>query len=266
MSTLLDANRITSLCRAARNGLLIEVVAETASTNTDLRQRLEHLSGPVLRVAERQSAGRGRAGRSWRAAPGDSLCFSLAWPCTRGVGRLTGLPLAVGVAIAAALRTHDYPVMLKWPNDLLLGGAKLGGVVVETSTGRRDAQSPLWVVIGVGLNTHPNHERDNDLPHPVAALAQRVDRDALLALLADALVDMLAQFDREGLGPFIDRWQQWDAYAGHSVMVTDQDTLLHEGIARGIDASGCLQLATADGVIAVAAGDVSLRVRLNGEA
>ena len=266
MSTLLDANRITSLCRAASNDLLIEVVSQTVSTNTDLRQRLEQLDRPVLRVAEQQSAGRGRAGRVWRAAPGDSLCFSLAWPFARGLGRLTGLPLAVGVAIAAALRTHDYPVMLKWPNDLLLGGAKLGGVLVETSSSRRVAQTPLWAVIGIGLNIHPNRERDDGVPHQVAALGQRVDREALLAMLADALVEMLVIFDNQGLAPFIERWQQWDAYAGQAVTVTDQDTLLYEGVARGIDAAGCLQLHTTNGVIAVAAGDVSLRVQSNHEA
>ncbi|MEK0435562.1 MAG: hypothetical protein RL369_1611, partial [Pseudomonadota bacterium] len=104
MQNFLDANRIAGLSRAAAAGLMIEVVAETASTNTDLRQRVGQLKVPVLRAAEYQSAGRGRAGRTWHAAVGDSLCFSLAWPFSRSVAQLTGLPLAVGVALADTLR------------------------------------------------------------------------------------------------------------------------------------------------------------------
>jgi BirA family biotin operon repressor/biotin-[acetyl-CoA-carboxylase] ligase len=259
MSDPLDAEKLAARCRAAGDGLVIEVVAETASTNADLRQRIDYLRAPILRVAELQSAGRGRAGREWRAALGDSLCFSLAWPFSRGLMQLAGLPLAVGVALADTLRTLNYPATLKWPNDLLLEGAKLGGVLVETGVARIDSSDNVWAVVGIGLNVHRNAARDTGVPHDVAALGENIDRNALLATLTDALVGALRLFDTQGLAPFIDRWQRWHAFAGLPVCVMDQGKLLHQGIARGIDAVGCLQLETDAGLVTVAAGDLSLR-------
>lgn len=259
MQNSLDADRIAALSSAVGEGLLIEVVAETMSTNTDLRQRIDQLHTPVLRVAELQHAGRGRAGRVWQAAPGDSLCFSVAWPLARSVAQLAGLPLAVGVALAETLRALGYPVTLKWPNDLLLDAAKLGGVLVETCTVRSGAVEQVWAVVGVGINVHPNTQRDRSVAHEVAALGAGIDRNELLAKLVDGLIDMLRQFDTDGLSPFIDRWQRWHAFAGLPVRVTEQEKVLYQGTVRGIDTEGCLQLDTAAGLVSVAAGDVSLR-------
>ncbi len=263
MSSLLDAKRIAGLCAATRHGLAVEVVAATGSTNADLRQRAEQLRAPLLLAAEQQTAGRGRAGRSWLSAPEDSLCFSLAWRFSGPVARLAGLPLAVGVALADALRSRGHPVTLKWPNDLLLDSAKLGGILVETVTARTASETPaLWTVIGVGINVRANRERDEGVAVPVAALAAPgadIDRNELLAALTDALVAALALFEAQGLAPFIDRWQRWHAYAGLPVVIVEQGRLLHEGVVRGIDAYGCLQLDTDRGVVSVAAGDLSLR-------
>lgn len=266
MSDLLDAEKIAAQCNAVGGGLVIEIVAETASTNADLRQRIDQLRAPVLRVAEQQSAGRGRAGREWRAARGDSLCFSIAWPFSRGLMQLTGLPLAVGVALVDTLRSFGYPVTLKWPNDLLLDSAKLGGVLVETGVTQFDSAERVWAVVGVGLNVHPNAVRDTGIPHEVAALGKNIDRNALLAAMTDVLVDALRLFDVQGLAPFIERWQRWHAFAGLPVCVMDQGNLLHEGRARGIDAAGCLQLETDAGLVSIAAGDVSLRAALTDKA
>lgn len=255
MDNPLDADRIATLCHATSEGVLVEVVAETMSTNTDLRQRLDQLHAPVVRVAEYQHAGRGRAGRVWHAARGASLCFSMAWPFERTLAQLAGLPLAVGVALAEVLRAQGYPVTLKWPNDLLLDGAKLGGVLVETGT----VHQTVWAVVGVGINVHPNPARDQSVLHAVAALGGSVDRNELLPKLVDSLVAALHRFNTEGLAPFIDRWQRWHAFTGLPVSLTDQGELLHQGTARGIDADGCLQLETAVGIVSVAAGDISLR-------
>lgn len=260
MSSSLDSKRIAGLCAATRHGLAVEIVAATGSTNADLRQRADELRTPVLLAAEQQTAGRGRAGRSWLSAPADSLCFSLAWPFSGSVARLAGLPLAVGVALAGALRARGHPVALKWPNDLLLDSAKLGGVLVETVAARADPAAPmLWAVIGVGLNVQANRARDAGVAAPVAALGEGIDRNELLAALADALVAALALFDAQGLAPFVERWQRWHAYAGLPVMIVEQGRVLHEGVARGIDAHGCLLLDTNGGIVAVAAGDLSLR-------
>lgn len=277
MTDSLDAARISGLlaglagladgaAAAAGEPLAIAVVAETGSTNADLRERAAALPGPLLLAAERQTAGRGRAGRSWLAEPGDSLCFSLAWRFAGPLHRLTGLSLAVGVALAECLRAPRIdgqpgtPVMLKWPNDLLVDGAKLGGILIET-TGA-SALHGAWAVIGVGLNVRANAERDASIDQPVAALAaagSAIDRNGLLAQLAASLARALECFDREGLAPFVARWDALHVHAGQTVSIIEQGRTLHQGRALGIDGSGCLQLDTSAGMVKVAAGDVSLR-------
>ena len=258
----LVAERIASLSTAAAQGLAIEVLAETASTNAELRARLSArpsgLPSPLLIAAEAQTAGHGRAGRRWHSAPGDSLCFSLAWRFRGPLARLSGLSLAVGVAVAEVLRAQGAAVQLKWPNDLLLKDAKLGGILVETvpATG----VTALWAVIGVGLNVHPNAQRDAGLADAAASLSEAViDRNALLASLADALYKALDLFDSDGLLPFTAPWLMLHAHQNCEVSLIEQGRLLNAGIARGIDEGGRLLLDTATGAVAVTAGDVSLR-------
>ena len=231
MNSSLDAGLIASLSNAAAYGLTVDVVAATGSTNADLRARLGDLSQPFLLAAEQQSAGRGRAGRSWQVAPGESLCFSLAWRFNGSLANLSGLPLAVGVVLAEVLNARGWPVTLKWPNDLLMKGLKLGGILIETVPVRdvgmnKDAD---WAVIGVGINVHQSQQLSDAVGHGIAALdTSPVDRNGLLAAV-------------------------WLMEAGQ---------VLHQGIARGIDASGRLLLDTGAGDVAIAAGDVSLRANL----
>jgi BirA family transcriptional regulator, biotin operon repressor / biotin---[acetyl-CoA-carboxylase] ligase len=126
----------------------VQVLAECPSTNTALLNACrDGLAQPQLLVAEVQTAGRGRLGRQWHSWPGASLTFSLAWPWDGAT--LDGLSLAVGCALAQALDPAGEAIRLKWPNDLLLGGAKLGGILIETVTQGAAAQA---VVVGVGLN------------------------------------------------------------------------------------------------------------------
>ncbi len=276
MTSFLNAAQIVRLSRAARQGLAIEVLATTPSTNADLRTRVAGLSEPLLLAAETQTAGRGRAGRRWHSAPGDSLCFSLGWRFSGPVARLSGLSLAVGVAVADALQAGGWAVQLKWPNDLLLDGAKLGGILIETVNAAPAVDAgtvrPLWAVIGIGLNLRPNAGRDAALDQPAASLYPLLaadaavsaadaapDHDALLAALADALSAALPVFDRDGLTPFVARWQALHAHQDCPVTLTENGQLLQAGIARGIDDSGRLLLDTDEGRIAIIAGDISLR-------
>lgn len=268
MTLPLIAERIAGLSVAARQGLAIEVLSATPSTNAELRARAAGLSSPLLLAAEIQTAGRGRAGRSWHSAPGDSLCFSLAWRFAGPLQRLSGLSLAVGVAIAEALRAGGWPVQLKWPNDLLVNGVKLGGILIETAPHAATAApaAGLWVVIGAGLNVHPNADREAALGEAVATLGEaEIDRNHLLAALADALWQAMSQFDRDGLLPFIARWHALHAHQDCAVSLIEQGRLLHEGIARGIDDSGRLLLETAAGPVAITVGDVSLRTKAHAE-
>jgi BirA family biotin operon repressor/biotin-[acetyl-CoA-carboxylase] ligase len=259
MSTPLIADQLPRLCRAAAQTIQFEVVASTGSTNADLRERLPGLAQPVLRAAEHQTAGRGRAGRSWVDARGDNLSFSLAWHFGGELGQVAGLSLVVGVLIAETLRASGWEAGLKWPNDVLLKSRKLGGILVETVS----ARPGTWAIIGVGINVHANAERDAAAGTETASLAPSgVDRHALLASLADGLAEGLPLFDAQGLAPFVPRWQALHAYAGEAVDLIERGTLLQRGIARGIDDMGCLLLDTHAGRIAVLAGDISLRKQL----
>ena len=265
MRTPLIADQISHHFGAAARDLTVEVLAATPSTNADLRERIAELTSPLLLVTENQTAGRGRAGRRWHSAPGDSLCFSLAWPLTLPMDRITGLPLAAGVVVADALHSLGWPVQLKWPNDLLLNSAKLGGLLIETVTSMRAANNHrVWVVIGVGINIHPNPERDAAIDYPTAFLSsQPLDRNILLAKITESLCEMLMEFDLHGLRPFVDRWHTLHAFQNQQVTLHEHGQLLHEGVARGINESGCLLLDTAHFQLTISTGDVSLRSALS---
>ena len=254
----MNAAHITS---HAAPGVLIEVVDNTGSTNADLLARLATLSGPTLLVAERQHAGRGRSGRAWLSAPEASLTFSLAWQFRGPLARLVGLPLAVGVALAEALASLDVPVSLKWPNDLLKDGGKLGGVLIEAHNAPSQPEA-VWAVIGVGLNLLMPDELETRIGHGVACAPwlARMDRDVLMAHLLDALAAAARQFDQTGFAPFCARWNDLHAYQGQAVAIIERDEVLYEGIAAGVDAFGRLLLDTRDSRVEIVAGDVSLRV------
>jgi len=158
-------------------------------------------------------------------------------------------------------------VQLKWPNDLLKDGLKLGGVLIE-SVPVRSQQNAVWAIIGIGLNTQPSENLCASVGHDIAALsmqtnAQPMDRNKLCAQLVDGLIQALQEFQQHGLKNFIVPWQQYHAYANQVVSITEQGRLLHEGLASGIDADGRLllqSLTTPTQFTAIAVGDVSLRL------
>ena len=269
---------IADACRtAAAASVRIDVVAQTGSTNADLLARANNarsvdttnavpsLPGPTLLVALAQTAGRGRAGRAWQSNL-DSLAFSLAWPFSLPVSGLLGLPLAVGVAVAEVLAARQVKVSLKWPNDILLEGRKLAGILIEstssgTAAGRGRRQT--WAVIGIGMNLFPAGSNERLIDVPASAALPATDRNVLLAELLDAIVSNLQQFERAGLAPFVARWNALHAHAGRQVDIIDRGKILASGAALGVDASGRLLLdagtpALAQ-VVAIVAGDVSLR-------
>ena len=298
MTIMLTPERIASLCRGIDPQVAIEVVAETGSTNADLLARIDRLAVPTLLAAERQTAGRGRAGRTWISAPGESLTFSLAWKFKRPVQDLLGLPLAVGVVIAEVLAKFNVAVQLKWPNDVLKDGKKLAGILIETtaaksqSNGHGENTTPMheslflrsssasgsetqnaslhdlyvkdetWAVIGIGLNIAVPENMVAQIGCLIAgAPTLQLDRNAVLAALLTGLSEALVLFESQGFHAFMARWNLLHAYAGQAVIILDHGQVLHEGIAVGVDHIGRLLLDTATDRIAVMAGDVSLRKR-----
>jgi BirA family transcriptional regulator, biotin operon repressor / biotin---[acetyl-CoA-carboxylase] ligase len=267
----LSPERIAGFCRPLAQQVTLQIVDETGSTNADLMAALPRLSGPALLLAKSQTAGRGRAGRTWLSEAGKSLTFSLAWRFRRPVHELVGLPLAVGVAIAEALAMFGLEVRLKWPNDILVEGRKLAGILIEsaategpTATGLARPGGPAsWAVIGIGINLALDAGMLERIGRPAAAAAwlSELDQDMLLATLLNTLADALVQFEQRGLATFTTRWNALHAYTGQAVCILDNGRVVHDGSAVGIDDIGRFVMDTAQGRIAVMAGDVSLRPR-----
>jgi len=256
--TTLHPEKISACSPNLSQILAMEVVAVTGSTNSDLLTRCAALTKPTMLLAEVQTAGRGRAGRSWLSEPGSVLTFSVAWPFSQAPQALLGLPLAVGVALAEALISLDVAVQLKWPNDVLKNGKKLAGVLVETAS----HGNQTWAVIGIGLNLLMPSELEAQIGHAVADatwLAQ-MDRNQLLAVLLDHLVACLQRFGASGLSTFVAPWNALHAHVGQPVNIIDQGKIAQHGIALGINSQGCLMLQNEFGAInPIMVGDVSLR-------
>jgi BirA family transcriptional regulator, biotin operon repressor / biotin---[acetyl-CoA-carboxylase] ligase len=261
MNSPLSASRIAAHLRRSAQQVDIQAVASTGSTNADLLAQTGHLLRPVLLVASSQSAGRGRAGRAWQSAPGASLTFSLAWNFSRPLHQLIGLPLAVGVGLAEVLAAFNLPLQLKWPNDLLRNGKKVGGVLIESAPLRNAESGGTWIVIGIGLNLQPPTLDPDCGPASARPELIKVERELLLAELTSGLADTLLQFEQDGFAVFCARWNRLHAYAGQQVALLDHGRVLQQGTAQGVDASGCLLLQTAAGLLPILAGDVSLRLQ-----
>jgi len=241
----------------------VRIVEETGSTNADLLASLPTLTGPTLLLAKHQTAGRGRAGRSWLSAQGKSLTFSLAWKFSLPIHALVGLPLAIGVALAEALAMFHIDVKLKWPNDVLHNGRKLAGILIESAAAVGMPHDASWAVIGIGINMSLNESLSQQIGRPVANIPwmTELDQNTLMAGLLSGLADALVQFEHEGLAAFTGRWNSLHAYAGQVVTILDNGRVLHEGIGAGVDGIGRFLSDTPAGRVAVMAGDVSLRPR-----
>ncbi|WP_188381285.1 biotin--[acetyl-CoA-carboxylase] ligase [Oxalicibacterium faecigallinarum] len=260
MQALPDSVRVATLAGLAARDVAIEIVAETGSTNADLLARATTLAQPTVRWALQQTAGKGRAGRAWLAPENGALTFSLAWKLALPLQALSGLSLAIGCVVSQQLNTFGLDTRLKWPNDVLRHGAKLGGVLIETAVDRND-RNAVWVVIGVGINLARSGELSQTLSRAVADASDvDYDREEWMGALLGGLSAMLQQFERDGFAAFVARWNALDAYAGQDVKIVDQGRVLYQGQAAGVDAEGRLLLDTPEGQVAVIAGDVSLRM------
>jgi len=260
MQVLPNPVRVAAFAGPVARDVAIEIVAETGSTNADLMARIAALTQPTLRWALHQTAGKGRAGRTWLAPENGALTFSLAWKLAVPLQALSGLSLAIGCVLSQQLNTFGVPAQLKWPNDILRDGAKLAGILIETAIDRRD-RNAIWVVIGIGINLARSTELSQALKRNVADTSDiEHDDEQWMGALLNGLSTMLIQFEYEGFAPFVAQWNAFDAYAGQDVKIVDQGRILHQGRAAGVDADGRLLLDTAEGQIAIVAGDVSLRM------
>jgi BirA family biotin operon repressor/biotin-[acetyl-CoA-carboxylase] ligase len=236
-------------------GAEVQVLGRCTSTNSLLLAR--GAAHAVLLAADEQSAGRGRRGRRWHSPAGAGVLFSLALPLNRPVRELAGLSIVAGLAAVRALRALGATeVGLRWPNDLLVRGAKLGGILVET----RAQGKGCLAVVGIGVNHRAVPGLAGRLRRRVAALASLLrplpERDAVIGAIGRELLAALRAFDAAGFDAFRADWPSLDAYAGQRLRVRLDNGRTVAGTAAGVAPDGALQLRTRRGLRTVRNGRV----------
>jgi len=262
---LLDPARIRALLPSPTLGMLrrLEVHESLESTSDRLLATDEPPTGRFdACLAEFQSAGRGRRGRHWVAPFASGLCLSINWGYRDAPAMLGALSLAAGVAALRALgRLGVRRLSLKWPNDILCGEAKLGGILIDL---RGEAAGPAYVVVGIGINVRlPRAARDQLAADGVeaadlATLGGAPPRNELAAVLITELTQALVEFGARGLAAFADEWRAADALADRPVRVM-QGGEPWTGLARGVDGDGALLLEVDGARRRILSGEVSVR-------
>jgi BirA family transcriptional regulator, biotin operon repressor / biotin---[acetyl-CoA-carboxylase] ligase len=266
VSEPLDAGKIRDhLPRTVRERVRsLDAAWSVSSSNTILLDRPYPPNGSCeVFLAEYQTAGRGRRGRTWVAPPGGAICLSVSWTFREVPPDLGALSLVIGVCTLRALVSLGVTEpRLKWPNDILIGDRKLGGILIEL---RAESAGPACVVVGVGLNVSLGATLLQAIAETGAAptdlvtsgLAQPSRNETAAALVANYVRGLL-EFEREGLKPFSEEWKGSDALRGRPVTVQTPEGNT-KGLARGIDLHGALLVETPHGLRRFISGDVSVR-------
>lgn len=263
---LLDGQAITgALAVAAKPHLSkINIFQTIDSTNTYARELAEKnsVSGLVI-LAEQQTGGRGRRGKSWVSPFAANIYLSIVWDFEQGAEALEGLSLAVGVAVRRALIAHGVQgVKLKWPNDIYVEQKKLGGILLEMIG---DPAGHCSVVIGVGLNVSMPVSQasaiDQDWTDVATELQDKLPaRNKLAAELISEILPLLSTFQEQGFAAYRDEWQAADAFYGQPAVISTpkQSTA---GIVKGVGINGALRLELDSGNIeSFIGGELSLRL------
>jgi BirA family biotin operon repressor/biotin-[acetyl-CoA-carboxylase] ligase len=233
---------------------------EIDSTNAEARRLAEAgEAGPLWIAARRQTQGRGRRGRDWRTGEGN-LAATLLLVIDRDPAEAAQLSFVAGLAAAdlAAAFAEDRLVELKWPNDVLLGGAKLAGVLIES--GRR-SDGRLWMAVGVGMNLAVAPDA---LDYPAVALASHLmtgraapTPQAALEILSASMARRIGEWLAQGFAPVREAWLQRAFGLGRPCVVRLGEHRVLEGVADGLDEDGALVLSLATGELKrITAGDV----------
>ena len=249
---MLDAESIREPLSGAPGARLetLEVFSEIESTNSYL---LDQPAPPAGRfrvvLADHQTAGRGRLNRVWQSPPSSGLCLSMAYTFARLPAQLSGLTLALGIGVVESLQQFGInDINIKWPNDIMAHGRKLGGILTEARNGKADG---VKVVAGVGLNI--------DLPGSMQSLGEASFKNRITDLkqcagnppsrldlsvaVIENLFDCMVRFESGGFGPFHDDWRKYDWLSGRQIFV-DMPEGSQSGIADGVDVDGALIVRT----------------------
>lgn len=257
---LLEASKISALL-ADLGPANLQLQRIVGSSNDVVRQLpLQQKVAGYTVLAEAQTAGRGRRGKQWQSPFGCNLYLSMYWPLSKGMSAAMGLSLVVGTVLAEALQAAGIlGVQVKWPNDVLVDGRKIAGILVELEG---QASGDANAIIGVGVNLAMPAWLSAQIDQPWTdlrtVLEARFDRNWWAAELIRRFRQGLDEFEQFGLTPFINRWLQFDCLALQPVNVLMGSQVL-EGIAEGIDAQGALLVRRQGKLETFHAGEVSLR-------
>jgi BirA family biotin operon repressor/biotin-[acetyl-CoA-carboxylase] ligase len=261
---LLDADLILSSIRqglspSLGDDLEIEIHRRTGSTNDEVMEGLTNKNVyQKLCVAEMQTAGKGRRGRNWISPFGRNIYLSYGRFLNGSLSSLGGLSLVAGMQVVDVLRDFGAEnVGLKWPNDVLLAGGKLAGILVELKPAEKRGTG---VVIGIGINLSLGDKDASAIEQHWSVLPKElsISRNRLVGSLSARLVKAIDQFEREGFAAFTNQWNEYNLFSGDKVLVSRGQERF-EGVDRGIDADGQLMLETESGIEIHNAGEVSLR-------
>lgn len=255
-----DETRVQQI--AAAHGFQTALLNECPSSNDCVLEKAKQspqTAHRALVVAHQQSRGRGRQGKSWQNRLGECLMFSLGWAFERPQHELGALALVAALACRQALHKLGVQAQIKWPNDLVMGADKLGGILIETvrSGGRSVA------VIGIGINFVLPKEVAQAASVQAALSAERkagVSAEALLDALLAELAALLPVFDTQGFAPMLADYQAANRDQGRPVRLLQHGQTVHEGVVAGVTEVGALRLLTEEGERIVVSGEISLRL------
>ncbi|MFR0656630.1 bifunctional biotin--[acetyl-CoA-carboxylase] ligase/biotin operon repressor BirA [Pantoea sp. SIMBA_079] len=237
----------------------IAVIPVIDSTNQYLLDRMDQLESGFACVAEYQQAGRGRRGRKWFSPFGANLYLSMYWRLEQGPAAAMGLSLVIGIVMAEVIQSFGAEnVRVKWPNDLYLNDRKLAGILVELTGKTGDAAQ---IVMGAGINLGMRGEGTSEINQGWINLQEAgvtIDRNQLAAHIINSLRAALPLFERDGLAPFIPRWEKLDNFINRPVKLLIGEREVY-GIARGIDKQGGLLLEQEGVSKSWVGGEISLR-------
>jgi BirA family transcriptional regulator, biotin operon repressor / biotin---[acetyl-CoA-carboxylase] ligase len=264
--TVLDADAILQACGEYAPWFHLQVLAQVDSTNRYLMQESARgVAHGTCAVAQIQTAGRGRRGRTWLSQLGGSLTFSLLWRFQCGAAGLSGLSLIIGLALLRALHEIGLTeVQLKWPNDLVVmyqgQWHKLGGILIEL---QGDMEGPSAAVIGIGLNLEIEQAMRQQIEQPVLGLnqlsGQALNANELLGRCLAALALHLNQFAEHGFIYFQESWMAHHAFHQQAVNLLMANGQVVAGQVIGVAEEGSLLVETAHGRQRFNAGEISVR-------
>ncbi|MGD1990596.1 MAG: bifunctional biotin--[acetyl-CoA-carboxylase] ligase/biotin operon repressor BirA [Chromatiales bacterium] len=263
---LLDADSIAGhISSGLSRGAEVEVHSSLPSTSNHLAERLGELPDNTLCFAEHQTAGRGRRGRQWISPYGTNLYFSLYRRFPLGMHELAGLSLAVGAVLAETLSQYVDGISLKWPNDLLIDGRKLAGVLVDV---HGLAEGPVDTIIGIGLNLRMSQLPGDEIDQPWIDLesvaGREFSRNRLAAELSLALLEALETFSGSRLSTWMESWRRYDNWHGRQVQLVRGESVI-SGVHAGVANDGSLRLKIDGRVEHFHSGEVTLREGVSSE-